>query len=49
MTDSTVNFLKLAYGWGWVTKAQLQAAVDKTLTVEQYKQITGEDYEEATS
>jgi uncharacterized XkdX family phage protein len=45
-----MNFLKQAYTWGWVTKAQLQAAVvAKTMTDAQYKTITGEDYTAPTT
>jgi uncharacterized XkdX family phage protein len=41
-----MSFLTSAYKWGWVTKAQLQAAVvSKKITAADYKQITCEDYE----
>lgn len=38
-------FWALAYSRGWASKAQLGQAVTKgQITAEQYKEITGEDY-----
>ena len=38
-------FWTLAYTRGWATKAQLgQAVVKKFITADEYKTITGEDY-----
>lgn len=40
-----MSFLTLAYKWGWIAKAQLQAQVASgKLTADEYKTITGEDY-----
>jgi hypothetical protein len=40
-----MNFWELAYDNGWATKEQLGQAVElNDLTVEEYQQITGEEY-----
>lgn len=40
-----MSFLILAYGWGWITKDALEAAVaSEKLTEAQYQTITGEVY-----
>lgn len=42
---SNFEEFQMGYNWGWVTKAQLQQAVEQgQLTVEQYQEITGSPY-----
>lgn len=46
---SNFEEFQMGYNWGWVTKAQLQQAVQQgQLTVEQYQEITGSPYPQLT-
>ena len=39
-----MDFWKLAFNRGWVTKENLKKVVGVEITKEQYKEITGEDF-----